>query len=79
MKTLFLEHPLVNFYMGALLKELVQRVINDAEYGVPFYEKLLDDCLKAFAIIEIKYKFQHKQNSPYFGRKLHTEKGSKQE
>lgn len=80
MKSLFVENPLLNYYLGALLKEIVQKVSSDSETGVPFFEKLVEDVLQLYGTLEVKYRPKPKQQqSLYFGRKGSPEKQNKQE
>jgi hypothetical protein len=57
----------------------MQKVINDFEFGLPFFEKVVEEALNLLGSLEVKYKFKLKQNSPYLGKKGPLDKIAKQQ
>lgn len=69
LKGLFLENPLLNFYVSPMLKEVIQKVIKDTEEGVPFVEKIIDEAVQIHSSLEIRYKSRSKHQSISFGKR----------
>lgn len=80
LKQIFMENPLVNFYVLNLLKQVVEKVIEDEKIGHDFISSLLEESLHNYAVSEIKYKIKPKQqHQMYFGISGTPEKKSKEE
>jgi len=76
-RKLFVDNPLLNFYLLSLLK-LVAHIMIDNEDGLNFISALLEDVLNHYVNLELKYKTKPKhQKSLYLGRNGSPEKVSK--
>ena len=76
-RRLFIENPLLNFYMLTLLKQITQKMIN-SEDGLNYTSALLDDTLTHYVTLELKYKTKPKhQKSLYLGKSGSPDKVSK--
>ena len=79
LRKLFIENPLMNFYMLTLLKLVTQKMM-DSEEGVSYASALLEDTLHHYVNLELKYKTKPKhQKSLYLGTSGSPNKQSKQD
>ena len=79
LRHIFIENPLINFYILSQLKDIVLKVMH-SESGLTFVASLLEDTLHHYNQTELKYKSKPKQQkSLYFGKNGSPEKHSKHE
>jgi hypothetical protein len=78
-RKLFIENPLLNFYMLSLLKLITQKMMDSSE-GLTYTSTLLEDTLNHYVNLELKYKTKPKhQKSLYLGTSGSPNKQSKQD